>query len=92
MVQVNYNQDRDELEILFKEVDVPEVVTLGSGVLIEFSPDALSAIILPNFFKMVHMPPTDDIEFTCIDNNVLKLKIGEHKINVKIDLLELENQ
>lgn len=91
MVQVNYIQERDELEILFKEVEVPEVVTLSSGVSIEFTPDALSAIILPNFFQMVHMPPTDQIEFVCIDDNVLKLRLGEQNINVKLNLLELEN-
>lgn len=91
MVQTNYIQERDELEIIFKEVDVPEVVTLSSGISIEFTTDALSAIILPNFFQMVHLPPTNEIDFVCIDDNVLKLAIGEQKINVKLNLLELEN-
>lgn len=92
MSKINYIKERDELEILFKEVEVPEVVKLSSGIIFEFDDTALSAIILPNFFQMIHRSPTPNMNFELIeiDENTLKIKLNEQIINVKLNLYELE--
>lgn len=95
MVQVNYIQDTDDLEVLFTDkIDIPEVVKLDNGVIFEFTPETLSAIILPNFGKMIHMNNLIDtsIEFKSFTFEMLKLKINNQIINIKINLDELENR
>lgn len=95
MVQVNYQSQRDELEVVFKEVDVPEVVKLDNGIFIEFTSEELSAIVLPNFAHMIGMPVemVDDAElnFKSFDNDSLKIMLNEQNVNIKIDLAEIEN-
>ena len=91
MQQINYISDRDELEIVFKEVEVPEVVTLKSGISLEFDTDTLSAIILPNFFQMIHKQPTGQEKFELIDftDDAMKLQVDHQTINVKLNLTEI---
>lgn len=91
MSHINYISEQDELEILFKEVEVPEVVKLDSGVSLEFDEKELSAIILPNFFQMIHRQPTgqEDIQLVEFNDTMMKLTIDGQIINVKIDLTTL---
>jgi hypothetical protein len=94
MVQVDYIKETDELKVIFaEEVDIPEVVKLNNGVIFEFAPDYLSTIILPNFGQMMHFQGLENafIEFESFTSEVLKIKIDEQIINIKIDLSELEN-
>lgn len=95
MVQVNYQSQRDELEVIFKEIDVPEVIKLDNGIFIEFTSEELSAIVLPNFAHMIGMPVemVDDAElkFKSFDNDSLKIMLNEQNVNIKIDLVEIEN-
>lgn len=95
MVQVNYQSQRDELEVVFKEVDVPEVVKLDNGIFIEFTPEELSAIVLPNFAHMIGMPiemvDNANLNFKSFDNDLLKIMLNEQNVNIKIDLVEIEN-
>ena len=92
MVQVNYVHERDELEVVFKEVDIPEVVKISSGVTFEFGPNELSAIILPNFGQMIHVQGLEyaSLEFESLDQDSLKIKFNEQTVNIKLDLSELE--
>lgn len=95
MVQVNYIPDTDDLEIVFTEiVETPEVVKLNNGIMFEFDSDSLSAIVLPNFGKMVHITGLENlsIEFESFTSELLKIKINDQIINIKIDLTEIENQ
>lgn len=95
MVQVNYISDIDELEIVFtKIVDTPEVVKLDNGIMFEFDSDNLSAIILPNFGKMTRIAGLENlsIEFESFTSELLKIKINDQIVNIKIDLTEIENQ
>ena len=91
MKQINYIQGRDELEIIFKEVEVPEIIKLDSGIALEFDTDQLSAIILPNFFQMIHRQPTGQEEFKVLEftEDVLKLQVDQQTINVKMDLANI---
>ena len=90
MKQINYIQERDELEIIFHDVEVPEIIKLKSGIVLEFDTDKLSAIILPHFFQMIHRQPTNQEKFQFIDfkDNTIRIKIDEQTINVKLDLIE----
>ena len=92
MKQVNYIQNCDELEILFKEVEVPEVIKLDSGISLEFDNKQLSAIILPNFFQMLHRQPTGQEEIKLVDWNTdtLQLNIDGQIVNVKLGLKEAD--
>lgn len=91
MKQVNYIQDRDELEIVFKDVEVPEVVKLKSGISLEFDEEELSAILLPNFFQMIRRHPTgqEEIQLLNFDEGLMKIKVDEQIVNVKMDLTEV---
>lgn len=95
MVQVNYQSQRDELEVVFKEIDVPEVVKLDNGIFIEFTSEELSAIVLPNFARMIGMPvemvDNAELNFKSFDNDSLKIMLNEQNVNIKIDLAEIEN-
>ena len=93
MVQVNYVEDRDELEVIFCNEDAPEVFKFSNGIFFEFSTDKLSAIILPNFARMTHIPNLSDVsfEFDSFEDELLKIKIDEQVVNIKIDLSEIEN-
>lgn len=88
MTQINYIQDRDDLEILFKDVEVPEVIKLESGISLEFDEKQLSAIILPHFFQMIHRQPTGQEKFKLLEftQDMLKLQVDQQTINVKMDL------
>lgn len=92
MAQVNYIHERDELEVVFKEVDIPEVVKLSSGITFEFGPNELSAIILPNFGQMIHVQGLEhsSLKFESLDQDSLKVKFNEQIVNIKLDLSELE--
>ena len=95
MVQVNYIADTDELELIFtKIVETPEVVKLDNGIIFEFDTDNLSAIILPNFGQMTRITGLENlsIEFESFTPELLKIKINDQIVNIKIDLTELENQ
>ena len=99
MVQVNYIQERDELEIVFKEIDVPEVLKMDNGVVLEFDEETLSTIILPNFWQMVHRqlmhqtPPTEaSIKFKNFTTELIRLNINGQDVNIKLNLKELENR
>lgn len=94
MVQVNYIEGIDELEIVFKEVDIPEVVKISNGITFEFDSEDLSAIILPNFGKMIHFNELSDasIEFDSFSEQMLKINLNGQIISIKINLDELENQ
>ena len=98
MKQVNYIKERDELEVVFKETEVPSTIQLKNSISLEFNEkDELSAIIMPNFLQMIHRPYTPDLVFSYEDmsffdeNMVLTIKINDQKVNVKCDLSELEN-
>lgn len=98
MVQTNYIQERDELEIVFKEVDVPEIIKTDDGITFEFDSENLSAIILPYFGQMIYrqLPHIEDLSeasiiFEDLTLELLKLKINDRNINVKINLKDLEN-
>lgn len=95
MTQVNYVDERDELEVIFKEIENPEIFRLSNGIFMEFGPNELSAIILPNFGQMIHMPADiiNDamLEFISFDSEALKISLNEQSINIKIDLTEIEN-
>jgi len=95
MVQVNYQSQRDELEVIFKEVDVPEVVKLDNGIFIEFTSEELSAIVLPNFAHMIGIPieivDNAKLNFKSFNNDSLKIMLNEQNVNIKIDLAEIEN-
>ena len=95
MVQVNYIADTDELELIFtKIVETPEVVKLDNGIIFEFDTDNLSAIILPNFGQMTRITGLENlsIEFESFTPELLKIKINDQIVNIKIDLTEIENQ
>ena len=95
MVQVNYIPDTDELELIFtKIVETPEIVKLDNGIIFEFDTDNLSAIILPNFGQMTRITGLENlsIEFESFTPELLKIKINDQIVNIKIDLTELENQ
>ena len=95
MVQVNYIPDTDELELIFtKIVETPEVVKLDNGIIFEFDTDNLSAIILPNFGQMTRITGLENlsIEFESFTPELLKIKINDQIVNIKIDLTEFENQ
>lgn len=97
MKQIRYIKERDELEIILQEVDIPEVVKLKNGVFLEFDGKNLSSIILPNFFQMIHRQPVPNAVFTYEGVDffdkimTITIKLNEQKINIKCDLLELEN-
>ena len=95
MVQVNYIADTDELELIFtKIVETPDVVKLDNGIIFEFDTDNLSAIILPNFGQMTRITGLENlsIEFESFTPELLKIKINDQIVNIKIDLTEFENQ
>ena len=95
MVQVNYIADTDELELIFtKIVETPDVVKLDNGIIFEFDTDNLSAIILPNFGQMTRITGLENlsIEFESFTPELLKIKINDQIVNIKIDLTEIENQ
>ena len=95
MVQVNYIPDTDELELIFtKIVETPEIVKLDNGIIFEFDTNNLSAIILPNFGQMTRITGLENlsIEFESFTPELLKIKINDQIVNIKIDLTELENQ
>ena len=98
MAQVNYIEERDELEVIFKEVDIPEVIKMDNGIILEFDMEDLSAIILPHFFQMIHqqlMYPTNpndlSIEFNGFTEELLKLTVNNQNVNVKLDFSKIEN-
>ena len=92
MPKINYLKDIDDLEIIFKSNDIPEVIKLQSGITLEFDSEQLTAIILPHFFQMLHRQYMEEtIEFMEFNDNMVKLKLNEQIINIKIDLSEIEN-
>lgn len=98
MVQTNYIQERDELELVFKEVDTPEVVKMNNGVVLEFDEETLSTIILPNFWQMVYRqlmhqtsPTEASIKFNGLTTELIRLNINDQDVNVRLDLSEIEN-
>lgn len=97
MVQINYIQERDELELQFKQCDTPYCKKLNGGITLEFNTDdELTSIILPNFFKLIQRQPDPNINFeydkAIFDEYALTLilKMNNQSINVKIDLTELD--
>lgn len=98
MVQINYIEQSDELEVVFKEVDIPEVVKMDNGIIFEFDSENLSAIILPHFWQMIYQqlmysanPNDSSIEFDSFSEDLLKLKVNGQNVNIKLDLSKIEN-
>lgn len=97
MIQTNYIDIRDELEICFKEEDISIVKRLSNGVEFEFDSDYnLIRLILPNFCQMIHRQyPSNTIfqyDNTIFDKNraIITIQVNHQPIKVKIDLSELD--
>lgn len=97
MTQIKYEQNRDELEIHFKEAEITYCKKVDGGITFEFdTDDSLTTIILPNFFKIIHQQPNPNANFTfekSIFNEhivTLTIKMDNRPINVKIDLTKLD--
>lgn len=97
MTQTNYIREVDNLEICFKECDVPIVKQMSNGVDFEFDSDYnLTKIILPNFCQMIRRQyPSNTIfqySHTKFDKNyaTIVIQINNQPIKVKIDLSELD--
>lgn len=93
MPTLNYVSERDDLEVKFNDIETPQIIKLSSGIMLEFDDDDFGAIVLPNFFQMIHRQPTSNtnFEFLKIDNDILKIKVDEQTVNIKLDFSEIEN-
>lgn len=97
MVQTNYINATDELEICFKDEDISVVKRLSNDVEFEFdSNDDLVRIILPKFCQMIHRqyPPNTIFQYdnAIFDENhvIITIQVNNQPIKVKINLSELD--
>lgn len=91
--EIFYDDKLDELSIVFEEVEVPIVKRLDNGVSFEFNDDRLSAIILPNFNRMINSRVIfTDFELKDIIRHgdcvviIIDVNHGERNINVKLNI------
>ena len=97
MIQTNYIDTIDELEICFKDEKVPIVKKLSNNVEFEFnSNNDLTKIVLPKFCQMMHRQyPPDTIfqyDHAIFDKNhvTMIIQVNNQPIKVRVDLSELD--
>lgn len=98
MTHIDYDIHTDILKIVYAdEIEVPIVKTLTNGTVLDFDyHHNLLAISFPNFFKMMHRPPSNtaygiSLESTQIvgTDAIFTIKIDGQLINIKVDMKEL---
>ena len=97
MTQTNYIDETDDLEICFKDCDIPIVKRMSNGVDFEFDSEYnLTKIVLPKFCQMIHRqyPPNTIFQYdhAIFDKNhaTIIIKVNNQSIKVRIDLSELD--
>ena len=97
MTLTNYISNTDDLEIRFKEYDIPIVRRLSNGVEFEFDHNYnIVGFILPKFCQMIHRqyPPNTIFQYshTIFDKNyaTVVIQVNNQPIKVRIDLSELD--
>ena len=92
--EIKYNQDFDELHIVFDDnIDNPKVQILDNSVIVEFDEDDnISNIVLPNFSQMLGRPINPYESFSLFDTSfeddsiIITLHWSGPPINVKLSV------
>ena len=94
---ISYNEELNELHIVFKEVEIPIIFELDNNVLLEFDDDTLCSIVLPNFSNMLKMPINVQTAFTLSDlkivDEIMTITMnvnGEINININVNVSSLK--
>lgn len=97
MTLTNYISTTDDLEVRFKEYDIPIVRRFSNGVEFEFDYEYnIVGLILPKFCQMIHRqyPPNTIFQYshTIFDENraTVVIQVDNQPIKVRIDLSELD--